>query len=650
MPVEIDAELEEVSSPTAAGTAPSKPAAPAAPAEPAANAAQPDATAPSATQPDATRPDAAPAPAAASQSSATADAEPASDDDEAASSVRPSRIVDVGSAPSAAAKPEPIVPVASDPANEAPTQVTAPLAGSDEPIVPVASDPDNELPTRLMPPVEDGKEPIVPVASDPENELPTQVVDNSDLESELPTHIKLDMPDDAPLPSWSDELDRDSGPDAAAHPPAPLPAFGAPGPEASAGGSDDARFDGAIAIPGVATGARRRVALVVGIVGAGLVVLLIAGVVSLFQSGDSAAAKSAASTKTAKGGPAASGAASSAAAAGTASATARRHTACTLETSATRLADKTAVRVPPYVATAPGGEIALGFATTPTAAIGVKVDPASLDLTQEFSRDGEHNVLGVVPLVRGKKLDFAVDRDGSPLERAHTVDASPPFIIGVTKAGVARAIGYGEPETIWPGAGDQRITEPRVVSVKDVGHAVTFRRGGRDGEVRVGWLTPDGEKKTDLVEIKADGPRVGTPNIAVNEHEVLVAFAARPSDDSPWTVRLAHAALGKAPSSSQEFKLPDGGPGGDAISPAAVGLPGGRWMIQWTEGKAGSRVVRAQTLDAELEPSGDPVTLSPEGKDSGQGAVWRVGAHVLSVFLVRSDSGFQLWGAGLACP
>ena len=475
-----------------------------------------------------------------------------------------------GDKPPAEEKPEPIVPVASDPDHEAPTQVTAPLAESNEPIVPVPSDPDHELPTLMIPPMEGGKEHIVPVPSDPENELPTQVFDNSDLESELPTHIKLDAPDEAPLPSWSAELDRDSVPEAAAAPAAPLPVFGDPGagaPHTSADPFDDAAQSLDPAFPGPASGARRRVALVVGIVGSALVVLLIAGVVSLFRGGGSSAG--ATSATPAKAGTATSSSAQ--ASAGTPAARAPAHAACTLAKHGSRLADKTAVRVPPYLATAPGGEVALGFATTPTAAIGVKVEPASLDLTQEFSRDGEHNVLGVVPLVRGKKLDFAVDRDGSPLQSAHTVDAAPPFILGITKAGVARAIGYGEPETIWPGAGDQRITEPRVVSVHGVGHAVTFRRGGRDGEVRVGWLTPDGEKKTDLVEIKADGPRVGTPNIAVNDREVLVTFAARPSDDAAWTVRLAHAALGKAPRTSQQFELPSGGPGGDG------NLTGRRW-------------------------------------------------------------------------
>lgn len=643
--VEVDAELEDVSSPAA--TAPDV-------TEPMTT--EPDAAKSAATQPDASPAAATPPPAASAAKPAAAGGKP--EEEAGASSVRPSLIIPVGGgsdATAASKQPEPIVPVASDPDHEAPTRLAAPVTGSAEPIVPVASDPDHELPTLMIPPV-DGKGPIVPVPSDPDNEAPTQVVDNSDLESEFPTQVKFDVPaDDAPLPSW--ELDPDSAPHAAAAPAAPLPAFpvegAAPGvPAASpdplaANGNADAPLDVAFLRP--TQGARRRVLLVVGIVGSALLVLVIAGVASLFHgSSSNTTAKSA---TVAKGGPAASSTGKAAAAAGTATAAkAHGHAACTLGKSATRLADKTAVRVPPYLATAPGGDVALGFATTPTAAIGLKINPASLDVTQEFSRDGEHNVLGVVPLARSKTLDFAVDRDGSPLQSAHTVDASPPFIIGVTKDGVSRAIGYGEPETIWPGAGDQHITEPRVVSVKGVGHAVTFRRGGRNGEVRVGWLTPGGDKKTDLVAIKADGPRVGTPSVAANDQEILVAFAARPSDDAPWTVRLAHAPLGKAPSSSEEFELPGGGPGGDAISPAAVGLPGGRWLIQWTEGKAGSHAVRAQTLDAKLQPIGKPITLSPDGRDSGQGALWLVGQHALSVFLVRSDSGYQLWGASLDCP
>jgi hypothetical protein len=96
--------------------------------------------------------------------------------------------------------------------------------------------------------------------------------------------------------------------------------------------------------------------------------------------------------------------------------------------------------------------------------------------------------------------------------------------------------------------------------------------------------------------------------------------------------------------------VPPGGPGGEAISPSSEVLADGRFLVQWTEGSAGNRAVRAQALSANLVPIGEPVTLSTPEQNAGQGALWVHGTQALALFLVKKETSHELWGASLRCP
>lgn len=319
---------------------------------------------------------------------------------------------------------------------------------------------------------------------------------------------------------------------------------------------------------------------------------------------------------------------------------------CTLAKRARRIAGAIQVNVPLFSAAAPGsGRVAIGFASSATSAIGGTLDLKSLSWSPEHKRDGPRNVLGVVPLTASGNLHFAVDRNGSPLASAHTVDANPPFLIGAYQGGIARVLGYGDPEAVWPDASADAITEPDVAETR-AGFAVTFRRGQ---DIAVGWLTPDGRRKTELGALSEPDARAGTPHVAVSDRNVLVAFAMKKKDEPHFGVALAEAKLGEVPSRIQSFSVPPGGPGGDAISPDATALPGGRWLLQWTEGTRGAHVVRVQMLTADLAPVGAPIDVSPAGDDSGQGVIVARGGDAAALFLVRKTQGYELWAAGLAC-
>ncbi len=538
-------------------------------------------------------------------------------------------------APVIVEKPEPVVPVKTSPIHAPPAEDKKKATLSDleaalppPPARPTPPSVAEDLPTQdenilVMPESErDGptimRDAIVPV-SDPENEAPTQV-------QASPLHEAL--------PSWSDEVDAQLA--QPGH--AVLPAITAPTPAPPQYGSmtPQASYDDSESIPPKKSSSA-------GLIVGGLLAVLFLGGGTLAAGGYYFWGRSAASDDAAK--QAAATAATAAPAVPPEPVTST--VACQMKKAGVKLADSIAVSVPPYVASVPGAEsVAIGFAATATSAVGLTVTP-SLDATRSFERTETRNITGVVPLIAAGSLSFTVDREGGALRVPRTVDHASPFVLGMAADGYARATEGKEPETLWPEGAGQKITETRVASVADVGHVLTFRQGT---DVKVGWVTPEGSKKTPLETVAAGGMRVGTPNIAVNETDTLVTFAARPNDTAPWTVRLAKAAHGELPRASTTFSLPEGGPGQEAIAPTAVGLPGRRWLLQWTEGPAGKRQVRAQTLSHELSPIGDPVTVSPAGTEAGQGVIAVASSQAAAAFyLVRAQAGYELWATGLDC-
>ena len=103
------------------------------------------------------------------------------------------------------------------------------------------------------------------------------------------------------------------------------------------------------------------------------------------------------------------------------------------------------------------------------------------------------------------------------------------------------------------------------------------------------------------------------------------------------------------PTATAVIPLPHGGPGGDAFAPEIAGLADGRWLLMWTEGGAGARAVRAQTLAPDFHPLGDPIALSPPAGNYGQGVIGVVGDRAATVFLSKGSSSYELWGAVLQC-
>ncbi|HTA90585.1 MAG TPA: GYF domain-containing protein [Polyangiaceae bacterium] len=290
--------------------------------------------------------------------------------------------------------------------------------------------------------------------------------------------------------------------------------------------------------------------------------------------------------------------------------------------------------------------LALGFASTKTKGVGLRLNPDTLDTQPAFEEEGKDAVRGVVPLTRSGSLTFFVDRDDSALRSAHTVDEIPPFTLGVSDAGFSRVVA-GNSSLVWPLDANLKITEPRAAAVGSFGYGVTFRRGGQSGAVLLGFVASDGAKKSELVEIPGAPKFLGTPVISGSAAGALVAFAGRDAPDAPWRVLVSLTKPGEAPGAARELVT---GSGGGAISPTLSALAPNRWLVQWTEGVSGQYQVRVQSFAADLSAIGAPVLVSPKGANAGQGSLAAFSGGATTLFILTTAGHDELWGATLSCP
>lgn len=319
---------------------------------------------------------------------------------------------------------------------------------------------------------------------------------------------------------------------------------------------------------------------------------------------------------------------------------------CRVLLPAARIAQSVERSVPPYAAKIENaGALALGIAESKTKGLGLRIDSNTLDLSTVFEEEGKDAVRGVVPLTRSGSLTFFVDRDDRALRSAHTIDEIPPFTLGVSDAGFSRVVA-GSASVVWqldPGA---KITEPRSAQLPDHGYGITFRHGGQSGQVMLGFIANDGEKKSELAAVPAAPKFVGTPVIAGSAAGALVAFAGRDAPGASWKLFVSLTLPGAEPSPARELNV---GSGGGAISPTVTALSGGRWLVQWTEGSSAQYHVHAQSFAADLSPLGQSLAVSPKGANAGQGTLATFEDGALSLFILTTAGHDELWGATLAC-
>jgi len=300
------------------------------------------------------------------------------------------------------------------------------------------------------------------------------------------------------------------------------------------------------------------------------------------------------------------------------------------------------------------GAVALGFATNARDSVALTLDPTSLAITGSVkARAVGGDVRRVSPVVVGGKLAVVPEVDKKDkLAGRRVVATSPPIDIGVAEGSIVWAPhGQNSYAKLFTLEGEGAVDALRAVPLTSAkGIALTFRRGNA---VYVGVargdaaLTPEGP----LHHIGGLGPQVGSPSIHLSGDTVLVAWADRAGAQDPWLVRWSRLPAGGTPDAPKELALPDGGLGGQAMSPAVAGLGGGRFLVAWTEGPVSNHQVRAANVNADGSTSGPALSISAPGLNAGQPQI-AIGADGRGAvaFLAKGKSAYEIHATPLACP
>lgn len=408
---------------------------------------------------------------------------------------------------------------------------------------------------------------------------------------------------------------------------------------------------------------------VVGVLALSILIMLIAGIASLFSSSD----KSASKDKT-KSSPSATSPTASATPPATTSAppperivaptptptttpaaeepTGPMFEACTVSGDARTIAPRAQI-ISGIEAQAVGSALAIGFAPGPRDAVATALDPNTLAPTSTarakvFGGDARR----VTPIFANNKIMAIadVDKKGDKLAGRRVISGGPLVDVGQSDGGIAWAPhGKDSLAKLFTADGDGALEALRGVHLTDrKGIAFAFRRGNA---IHIGVAKGDAtlEAEGELSTVSGLG-QVGSPAITASGDRVIVAWADREGADADWGIRFAQVKIGGAASEAKAFTIPEGGLGGQAMSPSLASLGGGRFLLAWTEGPVSNHQVRAQIIGVDGSPSGSPLSISAQGVNAGQpaAAIAPNGRGVVA-FLAAKGKGLEVHATAIRC-
>ncbi|MDF2692162.1 MAG: Basic proline-rich protein, partial [Labilithrix sp.] len=380
---------------------------------------------------------------------------------------------------------------------------------------------------------------------------------------------------------------------------------------------------------------------VLGVVGLSVLIMLVAGIVSLVSGPSSSDSKT--SSSDAKKSAASASAGKSAAPSGSTTTAAATTTSPIAippppppepKTSGPMLGDcksagdaKTiaprAVIASGIEAHALGSGLALGFAASARDAVATSLDPTSLSPTSTVrTKPAGGDARRVTPLLVGSRLTAMpdVDKKGDRLGTRRIVAASSLIDVGFADGAIVWAPhGKDSFAKLFAVEGEGPVEALRAVALADrKGIALTFRRGNA---IHIGVAKGESILEADGALSKISGlGQVGSPAIAASGENIVVAWADRGGSGDDWKVRWTKLKPGSSTEEASSFTLPEGGLGGQAMSPSIAALGGGRFLLAWTEGPVSNHQVRAITMGADGSPSGSPIAISASGVNAGQPA------------------------------
>ena len=302
-----------------------------------------------------------------------------------------------------------------------------------------------------------------------------------------------------------------------------------------------------------------------------------------------------------------------------------------------------------------GNALALGFASSPRDAVATSLDPGSLvPMATVRTRPNGGDARRVTPMLVGGKLTAIpdVERKGDRLVGRRIVGAGSLIDVGQAESAIVWAPhGRDSFAKLFGLDSDAPIEALRAIPLEGrKGIALAFRRGN---VIHVGAAKGDSvlEPEGELAKITGLGSKVGDPAIAVSGDVVLVAWADRATPQDDWQVRWTRMKIGSAAAEAQTFAIPDGGPGGNAMSPSVASLGGGRFLLAWTEGPVSGHQVRAIAAGADGTPAGSAVSISAAGVNAGQpAAVVAADGRGAVAFLVVKGKALEVHATPISCP
>jgi len=291
----------------------------------------------------------------------------------------------------------------------------------------------------------------------------------------------------------------------------------------------------------------------------------------------------------------------------------------------------------------------LGFAAVTGAKEGTafELDPATFAVASTARVVAAEAPRRVVPaLTPDAPLAADVDPNGMRLVADPDGDA-----IICAKGGyvVWGAVDEGGPTKLWKLDGAQDIEAARVVALGASGdRAVAFRRGNAIwiGAFRVGDASPPLGAMVRL----SDGTQVGAPAMDARGDEAVVAWAQRETKTAPWSVHWTRWRSGAEAEKSRALPIPPGGPGERALAPSVALLDRGRFLLAWTEGATSRHQVRAQVIDENDHPVGEPMAISPAEVVAGQEQIAIAeGGRGAVAYLSSKGRSFELMATPIAC-
>lgn len=297
------------------------------------------------------------------------------------------------------------------------------------------------------------------------------------------------------------------------------------------------------------------------------------------------------------------------------------------------------------------GKLAVGYARARAVPRGIRLDPATgaVETLHEPEDALEDDLSRVVPLLDGGEVAFRSTTltQGDLLESVFVAGATP-FVLGFEGQSLVRRPSLdGESAKLWELGGGPVARMALTAQNTAERTIIAYRHGA---EVFVGSLDEAGAVEQPGGLVAGSGGKVGKPSVASNGREYGVVFADKPNGQGTTIeIRWSHGPVGEPLPEASVVTIPDGGPGGNAIAPSLAALPGGRWLLMWTEGPGGRQTLRAQTYDANYQPIGAALRVSPATGSFGQGMPAVIDDKAVVLFLLASSRSYEVWGTVLQC-